>query len=160
MVKFIHPLAMFGRQPQGFAKAEVIRIVKPLVRRFAFGFVHRQNHAARVFTQNSRQNLIGGGDTYAAINQEQANVGHSNRAFRQRPHAPLKALVRGFFQSGGVDHGESKIAQLGVAFAKIARNPRRVIDQRQFLPNQTVKQCRFPDVRTPDYCQCKRHNFT
>ncbi len=159
MIEFVHAFAMFSRQAQWFTKTKVEGVIKPLIRSFALGFVDPQNHPTRTFAQNSGQHLIGRGHPDTPVDQEQADIGHVDRTFRQRPHAALQAVVSGFFQTGGVNHCETQIAKARGPLAQITGHARSIINQRQFLFNHTVEQRRFPDIRAANNGKCKRHIF-
>ena len=52
--------------------------------------------------------------------------------------------------SGGIDHAEAEIEQLGIAFAPVTRDAGSVVDQRETLAHQPVEQSGLADIGTAD----------
>ena len=158
MVQIVDAFAMFGRKPHRVAQTQRIGLQRAGIACLAFGFVHADDDAGILLAQDFGKDLIGGGDTDPAVDQEQTDIGHVDRTFGQTAHPALKAVVGDIFQPCRVDHGKAQIENPGVAFAQVAGDAGLVIDQRHLAPDKAVEQGGFADVGTSDNGQGKAHH--
>ena len=148
---------MLRREAQRLAKAKAPGINGTCIACFAFGLVDTQDHPRAFFAQDVGEYHVGGGHAGPSVDQEQADVCHLNRAFRQAAHTALKAVVGDILEPGRVNHREAQVKDFGIALAQVARDAGLVIDQRQFAPDEAVEQGGFAHVGAADYGQGKAH---
>jgi hypothetical protein len=67
-----------------------------------------------------------------------------------RCHAGGKRAFVGGFEASGVDGGEFKIADFRLAFAAVASHAGLIVDKRDALADQPVKECGLADIRSAD----------
>ncbi len=60
-------------------------------------------------------------------------------------------------ETAGVDDAQRRAEVIGIAVAAIARQVRRVVDERGAATDEPVEQRRLADVRTPDDRDERRH---
>ena len=148
---------MLCRKRQGIAQAQTIGLIDLAQTLFALGLVGNQNDRLAGPPHSLRKMPVRGCDTGAGINDKQDRIRISNRRFCLQPHPASQRCRIGLFKACGVDDRKIEITQMGVPFATITCHARLVIDQGQFLTNQTVEQSRFANVGTANDGQSKGH---
>ena len=88
--------------------------------------------------------------TRAGVDDEQSHRRPFERGFGLGTHAPRQGRGIVVFPSGGIDDGKSQPQQFRIAKAAIARHPRLVVDQREFLAHQPVEQGGLADIGSPN----------
>ena len=100
---------------------------------------------------------VGFGDAGARIDDEERHIGVGERPLGLRLHAPGERGRRRLFEPGGVDRPKFEIGDPGGAFAAVAGQPRRVVDQRQPAADEPVEQGRLADIGPSEDGDRKAH---
>ena len=149
---------MFGRQPHRLAQTQGIGLQSARVACLALGLVDAQDHPRRFLAQDLGKNLVRRCHPHAAINQEEADIGHIHRAFGQAPHPALKAVVGDLLKPRRVNHGEAQVKKLGIPLAQIACHAGLVIHQCQLAAHKPIEQGRFSHIGAAYDGQRKAHD--
>ena len=88
--------------------------------------------------------------THARIDDEEQRVGECNRRFGLLLHTCGERALGALVEAGGVDDGEVEITKARGPLAAVAGDAGRVIDKRQFLPDQSVEQRGLADIGAAD----------
>ena len=94
--------------------------------------------------------LVQRGDARPSVNHEQRHIGASNAHLGLRAHAAGQAGGIGILPAGGIDDGEIEADEMGLAHAPVSRDAGLIVDQRQFLADESVEQGRLADVGAAD----------
>ena len=137
---------MFGGKRDGFAQPQPPGFDHPGLARLPFGLVGRKDHMGVLLAQDVGENLVRGQHARPGVDQEQAGIGHLDRALGQAAHPPFERVVGGIFEPGRVDHGKPHLPQPRLALAQIARDAGLVVDERKALADEPVEQRGFADV--------------
>ena len=148
---------MFARHADRLTKPQTIGLNHPRIGGGAFGFIGRENDMRRFLAQDLGKHLIRGGHTSARIDDEQADIRHFHRPLRQATHASLQAVVGGIFQTGAINDSKAQITQPRLTLAQVARDTGLVVDQRQFLADETVEQSGLAHIWAPHDGERKGH---
>ena len=101
--------------------------------------------------------IVKRGQARTGINQEKRDIAFLKGHFALLAHFTFDGIVKRLFQTSSIDNVESHMAKTRLAITAITRDARLVIDQRQLLADQTVKQGRLPDIGATDNGYFQRH---
>ncbi len=141
-------LAMLGADRDRIAEPQSISLQPPGFARAALGLV-RRNHDRRLpGAKPAADFLVQGGQALAAIDQEQGNVGITNRGFGLLAHAARQRLRILVLVAGRIDHAEFQSDQACLALAPVASHSGAVVHQRHLLADEAVEQRRLSHIGT------------
>ncbi len=123
-VEIGQPFAMFGRQRNGVAEAEIEGFIGAGEARLALGLVGHQDGRLAGAANEAREVAVGRHHAAAAVGEEEDRVGLRHRGFGLRPHAAVQRFGLALVEARRVDHGEAQVAQARIARAAIARHAR------------------------------------
>ncbi len=141
---------MLGRDRDRLAQPERVGLVDTGVHPPALALVGDHDHRLAGAAHQIGEGAVGGQEPGTGVDHEQHRVGGFHRGGGLRLHAAGEARGRGFVETGGVDHREVEIADMGAARAAVAGDAGLVVDQRETLANEAVEQCRFADIGPAD----------
>ncbi len=150
VVEIGQALVVLGGNRDRIAEAERVGVEPPAFAGGAFHLVGDQHDRLARLADELCEYAIDAGRTAARIDHEKYRIGLRHGSLSLRAHATGEALGRRFLKSRGIDHGEIKIAEPGLAFAAVARHARAVVDQRHAPADQPVEQSRLADIGAAD----------
>ena len=148
---------MFRAERNGIAKAKRIAFQYPGFRRLALGLVDQQHDRRSGTSEPAGDFFVKRRETGTTIDHEYRQLRSRNRHFRLLAHPSGQALGVLVLITGRIDDVELETQQIGSALPPVARNPGRVVDQRQLLANQTVEQRGFADIWSTYDCNFGQH---
>ena len=132
------------------AKAERERLDAPGLAGAALGLVGGDDHRGILVAQPARDFLVERGQTLAAVDDEQGDVGFAHRGLGLLAHAPGERGGIDLLEPGGVHDPELEPEQVPLALAAVAGDPGAIVDQRHALADEAIEQGRFSDVGSAD----------
>jgi hypothetical protein len=150
LIQIGESVAMLRSLWHRIAKAEAERIICAGHSLFAFRLVGDQHDRFSGFADDVGEMLVFRRDARPRIDDEKNSVGIVDRGDGLGCHARGKRAFVGGFQARGIDGGKFKIADLCLAFAAVARHAGLIVDKRDTLADQPVKERGLADVRTAD----------
>ena len=121
------------------------------------GLVGRENDRHVGSAQDLCEPFIHGGDPNAGIDQEQRQLGLANGDFGLRPHPRFERLIGHVLEPGCVNQDKGQVSQPPFGFLTVARHARLIVDQRELLSSQTIKQRGLADIRSSHNGDFQRH---
>ncbi len=94
--------------------------------------------------------LVERGYPGARIDDEEHDVGVGDSTVGLPAHPRRQAVVMQLLETSGVDDVKLEIGKARVPFAAVAGHPRRIVDEREPLPDQPVEEGRFSDIGPAD----------
>ena len=157
VVEVAEALAMLGGNLDRLAEAERIGFHRAGLAVLALALVGDQHHRLVGAAREIGKAAIVRRQAGARIDHEHQRVGQRDRGFGLLLHPRGQRALGAFVEAGGIDQREFEIAETPLPFAAVARDARRVIDQRELLPDQPVEQRRFSDIGPADDGNGERH---
>ena len=150
IVKIGQALAMLGADRDRFAEAERIGFERARSAGPALALVGDQDRRLAGLAHEIGKGAILRRRAGARIDKKKHRIGLRDRGRRLRLHSRRQAFAFGVFEAGGIDRFEGQIAELGLAFAPVARHARLIVDQREAAADKPVEQRRFADIGPAD----------
>ncbi len=150
LVQVGHALAVLGRDLHRRAEAELVAFGDPALAGAALGLVGDEDQRRVVGAQPLREVAVERGDAGTRVEHQQRDVAVDQRGVGLRAHPPGERRGVGILEPGGVDDAELEVVERRVAFAPVAGDAGRIVDERQLAPDEAVEQGRFADVGAAD----------
>ena len=139
---------MHGGNGDGVAETEVIELVEVGIDTArGVHLVHCQHDGLAGSQQHIRDLLIGSRQAGLHIRQENDDVRVLNGDLRLLAHERQDLIVRARFDTAGVHQTEFAAAPLALAVDAVARDARRILDDREPLADELIKQHGLANVR-------------
>ncbi len=131
---------MRRRDRKRLAERELVEFRGGTLGQHAFGLVHRQHQRSARSTQQVGDDLVLRRQAFAAVDQEHDDVGFGDRGaclLRHRVHDPRRRLG---LEAAGVDDEIRPVAAEAASVVAVARQSRKVGDQRVARLRESVEQ--------------------
>jgi hypothetical protein len=114
------------------------------------GLVGHQQDRPPGAAEDRRQVQVGGGQTVTDVHQEEDQVRLFHRHFRLVLDDRAVRILGPHPQAARVDDQQLPALPIGLPIDAVARDPRRVLDNRFPLADQPVEEGGLPDIRPAD----------
>jgi hypothetical protein len=140
-----------GGDRERVAEAELVEVVHEVIDDLVIDLVDREEHGLAGRAQLLREVVIDRREARPSIDDEQQRVGLADRLERLAVDAGADHLaLRLGIEAAGVDDAKVGAEVLGFAVAAIAREARRVVNERGAPADEAVEQGRLADVGPAD----------
>ena len=156
-IEISHALAMFGRDGDRLAKAQLEGFQRTGLARPALGLIGGKDHGLAGPAQDLSKDAVQRRCTLSGIHDEQGDITFFDRQFGLAPHARFQTFIGQIFKSSRIDQDQFKVADPALGEPAVAGHPRLVIDDGQLLSGQTIKQRGLAHVWATDDRDFKRH---
>jgi hypothetical protein len=143
-------LGMLRRHGNRVAEAKPMALGEAGDPGLALALVGEQEHAAADAAQHAGELAVERGHALARVDHEEDEVGLLGRRLGLAAHARLEAAAFRILEARGVEDPEAQRAELSPPLPPVARQARRVVDERKAPAGEPVEQRRLADIGPAD----------